>query len=260
MVVFFDIDGTLVDDVTQIIPESAVEAIRLLRQNGHLPVVNTGRPFGHIDPRVRRMAFAGWVCSCGMEVFLDGKCLYRDLPSPEECRWVAREARRCGMLIQAEGEDALYYDGAFTYTGAPAREADRLAKKGIRVLPFREDEDCSFQKFVTHDAPGCKRQAFYETMLPVFDGIIRGGTMIEFVKRGNTKARGMEQILAELGMSRQDAVAIGDSENDLPMFELAGTTVCLGDGVAALKARADYITDPVMEDGVYNALKHFGLI
>ena len=33
MVVFFDIDGTIVDIETQIIPESTVEAIRLLRQN-----------------------------------------------------------------------------------------------------------------------------------------------------------------------------------------------------------------------------------
>ena len=51
MVVFFDIDGTVVDNDTQIIPESTVEAVRLLRKNGHLPVVNTGRPYGHVDPR-----------------------------------------------------------------------------------------------------------------------------------------------------------------------------------------------------------------
>ena len=42
MVVFFDIDGTVVDYETQIIPESAAEAIRLLKKNGHLPIVNTG--------------------------------------------------------------------------------------------------------------------------------------------------------------------------------------------------------------------------
>ena len=33
MVVFFDIDGTVVDYETQIIPESAAEAIRLLKKN-----------------------------------------------------------------------------------------------------------------------------------------------------------------------------------------------------------------------------------
>ena len=65
MVVFFDIDGTLVDDGSQVIPASAVEAVKQLRLNGHTPVVNTGRPYSHIDPRVREMAFGAWICGCG---------------------------------------------------------------------------------------------------------------------------------------------------------------------------------------------------
>ena len=71
MVVFFDIDGTLVDDDTQIIPDSAAEAIKQLRRNGHTPVVNTGRPYSHIDPRIRAMDFAAWICACGMEIRLE---------------------------------------------------------------------------------------------------------------------------------------------------------------------------------------------
>ena len=85
MVVFFDIDGTIIDEQTQSIPESAVRAIRRLRENGHIPVVNTGRPYTHIDPRVREMAFAGWVCGCGMEVLLDGKWIVREMPLTEKC-------------------------------------------------------------------------------------------------------------------------------------------------------------------------------
>ena len=65
MVVFFDIDGTGMDYDTHIIPESAAEAIRLLKKNGHIPVVNTGRPLGHVDERIRELDFSGWICSCG---------------------------------------------------------------------------------------------------------------------------------------------------------------------------------------------------
>ena len=46
----------------------------------------------------------------------------------------------------------------------------------------------------------------------------------------------------------------------LPMFAMAGTTICLGDGVESVKAAADYVTDPVLGDGVFNALRHYGLI
>lgn len=259
MVVFFDIDGTIVDDATQIIPESVPRAIHALREKGHLPVVNTGRPYGHIDPRVRAMDFGGWVCGCGMQVILDGEMLYRDVPDPACCRTVADLARDCGMLILAEGETELYYDSAVTYTAAPAMEAERMRQKGFGIRDLRAD-DVAFLKFVTHDAPDCDRARFLAGVSGWFDGIDRGGSMMEFVKKGNSKARGMALLLGRLGVDRQDTFAIGDSTNDLPMFALAGTTICMGGGMEALKAQADYVTAPVLEDGIFRGLQHFGLI
>lgn len=260
MVVFFDIDGTMVDNDTQIIPESTVEAVRLLRENGHLPVVNTGRPYSHMDPRVREMDFGGWICACGMEVILNGQYLHRACLTHEESAWVAETAHRCGMLIQAEGDGTLLYDHTMTYSGFSAREAVRLAKKGVRVAAFRDVPDFTFIKFVTHDTDGCRRQEFLDAMAPKFELNIHEGTMVEYIQKGHSKALGMERLLEELGLSRADTFAIGDSGNDLPMFAHAGTTICMGNGMDILKEKADYVTDPLLEDGIYNALKHFGLI
>lgn len=260
MVVFFDIDGTIVDNETQIIPESTVEAIRLLRENGHITVVNTGRPYGQIDPRVRAMDFGGWICACGMEVILNGEFIRRDYPSDSLCRKVIEECRRNRMLIQAESETELFYDGDLTYTPAPLREAARLEKKGIRVIPYQQVENCRFIKFVTHENTDSNRPGFLAAMEPYYDPIFHRGTMIEYIKKGNSKAGGMEIILEALNIPKEQTFAIGDSENDLPMFAAAGTTICMGDGMEKLKEQADYITDAVLEDGIYNALKHFDLI
>ncbi len=260
MVVFFDIDGTVVDNDTQIIPDSTVEAIRLLRENGHLPVVNTGRPYAHVDTRVRAMDFGGWICACGMEVILNGEYVHRECLTAEEAAWVADQAYRCGMLIQAESDTQLLYDHTKTYSGFSAREAVRLAARGIQVVPFRDVPGFTFVKFVTHDTEGCKRQEFLDAMAPKFELNIHSGTMVEYIKKGNSKARGMERLLEALNMPREQTFAIGDSGNDLPMFAHAGTTICMGDGMDILKEKADYVTDPLLEDGIYNALKHFGLI
>ena len=40
---FFDIDGTLIDDRTNELPESAAEAVKRARAAGHLIFINTGR-------------------------------------------------------------------------------------------------------------------------------------------------------------------------------------------------------------------------
>ncbi|MBR4291976.1 MAG: HAD-IIB family hydrolase [Oscillospiraceae bacterium] len=260
MVVFFDIDGTVVDYDTQIIPESAVEAVRLLKKNGHLPIVNTGRPIGHVDPRVQKLDFSGWICSCGMELILDGEMIYQDYPSQEECRKILELAHDCRMAIQTEGHDSLLFDADLPYHALGLREAERLAAQGIRVEPIQNSADLQFIKFVTYDTPGCDRARFLRETAPYFDSIIRANTMVEYIKKGHSKAEGMERFLKELHVPKEEIFAIGDSENDLPMFAMAGTTICLGDGVEAVKKVVDYVTDPVLGDGVFNALHHFGLI
>ena len=42
-------------------------------------------------------------------------------------------------------------------------------------------------------------------------------------------------------------------------FDIAAHTVCLG-GMEEVKAVAEYVTAPVMEDGIEKALAHFGLL
>ena len=70
----------------------------------------------------------------------------------------------------------------------------------------------------------------------------------------------MELLLKKLNVPKEQTFAIGDSGNDLPMFAMAGTTICMGNGMDSAKEAADYVTDSVLEDGIYNALKHYGLI
>lgn len=260
MVVFFDIDGTVVDDETQKIPESTVEAIRLLRRNGHLPVVNTGRPIGHVDPRVQKLDFGGWICACGMELILNGEMIYRDYPTDEACALMLDLAHRYRMAIQTEGQDSLLYDAQMPYHPFAVEEAERLRRQGVRVEAFQQAKDHRFVKFITYDTPGCGRMAFIRDAAPYFDATFRARTMVEFVKKGHSKAEGMARFLSKLSVSKEEIFAIGDSENDLPMFAMSGTTICMGNGVPKLKAAADYITDSVLEDGIFNALRHFGLI
>lgn len=263
MVVFFDIDGTIVDDDTQIIPQSTVRAVEALGQAGHLPVVNTGRPFHHIDPRVRAMGFRAWICGCGMQVILDGEYLYRDYPSVEACRRATAMAKKCGLYQMCESETELFWNTELTHDQAPfqVEEAARLAAKGITGRHLNElGEGEGYLKFITNDGPSADRAAMMAAVAEDFDAIVRDGDMIEYMKKGNTKARGMQILLRHLGVDRRDTVAIGDSTNDLPMFALAGRTICMGGGMPEAKAAAHYITDTVLNDGIAKALHHLGLI
>ena len=54
-------------------------------------------------------------------------------------------------------------------------------------------------------------------------------------------------------------VAIGDSDNDLPMLEYADISVAMGNGVKEVKEKADYVTDKIDNDGLHKAFKYLKL-
>lgn len=261
MVIFFDIDGTVIDNETQIIPESTLRAVEQLGKNGHIAVVNTGRPYSHIDPRVRAIPFGGWVCGCGMEIRLNGQWLYRRCPSDEVCAGLRQAVLDCGMEVLYEArEGAVYTDGDHSSHSAIRKETAGMRSKGFTVADIGTLPQPRFMKLITYDGENCRREEFIRRASQWFDCIDRGDTMLELVLKGCSKAGGMEALLAHLQIPREQTLAIGDSTNDLPMFQVAGRGICMGNGMRELKERAHFVTASVLEDGIEKALRHYGLI
>ena len=75
-----------------------------------------------------------------------------------------------------------------------------------------------------------------------------------------SKARGIREVCAVLDIPLAQVMAFGDELNDLEMFKTVGFGVAMGDGRDELKALAKYVTTPLEQHGVYNALVHLGII
>lgn len=61
-------------------------------------------------------------------------------------------------------------------------------------------------------------------------------------------------------MRIDETMAFGDGGNDMPIIKQAGIGVAMGNASDEVKAVADYVTTSVDDDGVLNALLHFGVI
>lgn len=259
-IVFFDVDGTLVDNPTQIIPESAVRAIRELRAGGHLAVVNTGRPQQHIDPRILDIGWDGVVAGCGMWVQAEGKVIHDDTPSPAICREMLELVRRCDVDAFFEAPHGLVLDGSRGWGPLVERECENIRARGLTVTTDPDAEDFYFLKFVSYDKPGTDVEGYMAGLSAYFSVIDRGAGMREMVPLGNTKSTGMALIMDHFGLTRADAYAFGDSTNDTPMFRAVGTSVAMGGSDPRLAAIADCVTDTVLHDGIEKGLKTLGLI
>ena len=72
--------------------------------------------------------------------------------------------------------------------------------------------------------------------------------------------RGQFFMLERLGVPKERAYVFGDSSNDLSMFQFAQHAVAMEVHSSVLDPYAEYVTTKVEEDGIENALKHYGLI
>ena len=64
------------------------------------------------------------------------------------------------------------------------------------------------------------------------------------------------QFVKNYYKEKYETVAMGDSENDLPMLEYADISIAMGNGVKEVKEKADYVTDKIDNDGLYKAFKY----
>ena len=85
---------------------------------------------------------------------------------------------------------------------------------------------------------------------PDFVAVTGGIRNIEVSDRRATKGDAMLELAGSLGITADQIVAFGDSENDITMLRAAGTGVAMANSLAITKEAADAVTLSNDEDGV----------
>ncbi len=256
--IFFDIDGTLWD-FHKVIPESTKTAIQRLKKNGHLVFISSGRTrcFIH-DENLLALGFNGLLCGCGTHIEYKGETIFDRELSTEEVNAALEVFDRHGMVTLMEGSKNFY-------TRFQELEKDQYGKYLLEtekdIILELEDyrNDWHAGKFTVVEN-GADMEAVKKDLEGNFDVIVHDVHVAEVLPTGYSKASGITHVCEMLGIDRKDTYAFGDSANDLEMLNIVNTGIVMGNGTKIAKAHADYITDDIHEDGIYNACVHFGLI
>ncbi len=258
--IFFDIDGTIVSE-DGYLPESAVRAIRAAREKGNCTIVNTGRTSMNVDSAIRDIGFDGYIYGCGTEMEYGGKTLFHHTQSPEVSREIVQLVRKTNAAVLYECTETIHYDTRTRMLPGLKALLDMYQDKETPFydVPPENQSDWCMDKFVIWYDTETDLTAFQAGISGKFDFIDRGNGFAEMVPSGFSKATAMAQMMKMLEAKPEQVYAIGDSLNDRPMLELAGTGIAMGGGVM-LHPFADYITAGLREDGLEQALRHFHLI
>ena len=275
--VFFDIDGTLWD-WKRVVPDSAREAVRRMRENGHLAFICSGRAKGNIRaPWLLDIGFDGMVAACGAYVELEGKILYNRLIEQTQVKKTVDVLNRCKMPFVLEGPQKHWVsDWGFDRDDYVANLYELLKDDAVTIGGYTEGIEIN--KFSADILGMTDYRRIRENLDDYFDFIEHGVTpdlllesehkgkpmeilgVIEAVPKGHSKGSGLQKICEKLGISPEDTIAVGDSVNDLEVFEAAGTAIAMGNATDTAKQAADWITTDIHNDGIMNAMRHLGLI
>lgn len=253
-ILFFDIDGTLVDSRTRRISEKTKEALHRLHQRGNRLFIATGRPPASL-PDLTGLPFDGFITANGSLCYTADEILFHKPISPEAVEQVIRNAAGLGRPVSVATRDRLAANG----WDEDLAEYYRLA--GVE-LTVTENFAAVCQENIYQIMLGC-READHPAIARGVEGVsvtFSWSRAADVICAGNSKANAIERVLRHYQLDISRSMAFGDGCNDIEMLQTVGIGIAMGNADSRVKAIAEGCCPPVWEDGIYHYCTDQGLI
>ncbi len=256
-IVSFDVDMTLLDHKDWAIPASAMEAIEQLREN-YTIVIATGRDMDSIfSTAIRDQVRPDAIIHLnGTKVTVGDEIIYEHTFDKNLLKQILKYAENTPYSVGTTVGDWDYYinsEGVKAHDIALWGQSRRqfgdpykLLELNVRTMAYMGDETGA--KEMEKEFPEIHVHMFADK---------KGADVVE---RKASKAVGLLRLCEYFKIPLSETVAFGDSMNDYDIIKAAGKGIAMGNAMEELKKAADYVTDPIDQDGIKNACLHYGLI
>lgn len=256
---FFDIDGTLVSFNTHAIPASTIEAIKAARMKNIKIFIATGRPkviINNLTALQEEGLIDGYITMNGAYCFVENEVVYKSAIPATDVRAMAEVSRQKGfpcIFVTEHGISVcqpnelvtqIFHDFLHVET-LPTKSFEEAIREPIfQMSPFiTVEEEVDIHPLI----PNCELGRWF----PAFTDI---------TAKGNTKQRGIDEMIRHFGIRLEETMSFGDGGNDISMLRHAAIGVAMDNANDVVKQAADYVTASVDEDGIWKAMKHFEII
>ena len=261
-----DLDGTLLNKNKEITPR-LFAALKKLDELGIYFVPSTGRPFGTVPQAIKELPFLKYVITSNGATIYDAveqKNIIENYLTPEAVDAVIEIARELPVITEYFIEGKAYiakkvYDdlSPFNLTEShvtyiknsrtPVEDFWNEMKRNNTVL---ENINLEFADMEL-------RKETWNRLKALGLASVTAATTknIEITSLYATKAKALEKLCEVLGFTRENVVAMGDGDNDMPMIQFAGIGVAMANGEKHIKQAADIIADDCNDFGAAKILE-----
>ncbi|HGI3023415.1 TPA: HAD-IIB family hydrolase [Streptococcus agalactiae] len=274
--VFFDIDGTLLNDRKNV-QKSTIKAIRNLKDQGILVGLATGRGPSFVQPFLDNLGLDFAVTYNGQYIYSRSEIIYTNQLSKTT---VYRLIRYAGARRR---EISLGTASGLLGSGIIGLGTSRLGQIVSSLVPrkWAKAIERSFKHFIRRIKPQnidslmvILREPIYQVVLVATEGeseriqkqfprvkLTRSSPYsMDVISEGQSKVKGIERVGQCYGFDLSEVIAFGDSDNDIEMLSQVGIGVAMGNASQQVKENARYTTADNNDDGISKALAHYGLI
>ncbi|RHS92520.1 Cof-type HAD-IIB family hydrolase [Erysipelatoclostridium sp. AM42-17] len=279
-IIFFDVDGTLVDvrPSQEYVPASTIKAIQETRKKGNLCFLCTGRSLPEIFDHILDIGFDGIIGAGGGFVLIGDKMLYHNKVSDADVKRVVDffEENHYDYYLESNGGlfASKHLIPRLEYITYGDLENDENAKKMKKEKPshfinslkegysmYRSDVN----KICFLENPNIPFSTIKENFDDAFQVIhctvpSFGEDSGELSVAGVNKASAIQAVINHLKIDINNTYAFGDGLNDIDMLQFVHHGVAVGNAKQGLKDIADEICEDIADNGIYNTMKKHSLI
>lgn len=275
-IIYLDIDGTLRDEHKGI-PGSAVLALEQCRKRKIQIIICTGRNLGSIQNDVMALQTDGIISGGGCYIQYHGEEVFKEHFSMRVLKKVLSVAAGWKLSLAMEAEQKIYmdHDASVFYRNDFQHKIYGSSKAEQKILCIKNKisyeenfEDIKSDTPEIHkicilgqqDAVERLERELEQDAETIQKKKWADYWYLELLPKGCNKGSAVKKLNQKLGISKQESMSFGDSENDIAMMEATGIAVAVGYGSVAVKKYASSICEPVMEDGIYKELLRRNMI
>ena len=274
--VFFDIDGTLVNDRKSVL-KSTKEAIKIVKEQGVLVGVATGRGPFFVKDLMDDLDLDFAVTYNGQYIFNKDRVLFASPIDKGSLRQIISYAKANQKEIAMGTRQAVVGSRIMSFGLSPLSQ---LVSRFVPKFLTRTISN-SFNRMVSKAVPQKEEDLLDLINQPVYQVLMlmtpeesnQAATELDHLKftrsnpfaadiinQGNSKLEGIRRVGKEYGFDLNQVMAFGDSDNDLEMLAGVGMSVAMGNGSSSVKEVAKHITTSNQEGGIHKALEYFGVL
>lgn len=241
-----DLDGTLLGPDHTIASENLAAVCRL-RAAGCDFIIASGRRHQNSLRFYRQLLLRGPIISCAGALVKDpgtGETLREITLPPELANSLVVDGQSRRFTVIYYHRDHLFIEWRNRWTEL---YESRVGERAELCSDLRSLSGEAALKIVWYGEPAAleaQRRELQDAYRGRLTLVSTNREDIEFLAVGADKASALATVCAQLGVNRQNTLAFGDGENDVPMLTWAALGVAMDRGVDRAKSAAQIISPP----------------